>query len=145
MKGTYVDYVFWLEVKVGLELLGDHGDVGASQVDLVDHGDDVQTPVERVVEVRDRLSLDSLRRIHQQQCALTSSDGATDLIGEVNVARSVNEVEQVLLIFVHVEHTDGLSYDCDSSFFFDLKICELELKNKEREVKEKTQEILLAV
>ena len=36
------------------------------QVDLVQHGDDLQVVLQRQVQVRERLGLDPLRRVHEQ-------------------------------------------------------------------------------
>ena len=58
------------------------------QVDLVQHRDDLQVSVERQVEVGERLRLDALRRVHQQDGALAGSEAPRYLVAEVDVARA---------------------------------------------------------
>ena len=58
------------------------------QVDLVQHRDDVQVVLERQVEVGQRLRLDALRGVDQQDGALAGGQRAGHLVGEVDVARA---------------------------------------------------------
>ncbi len=70
--------------------------VGSGQVDLVEHRDDVQVAVEREVQVGQRLSLDALRGVDQQHRAFAGLQRAGHLIGEVDVARSVDQVQDIV-------------------------------------------------
>ena len=67
----------------------------ARQVDLVEHRDDVQVGVQREVQVGQGLGLDPLRGIDQQHRALAGGEAAGDLVGEVDVTRSVDHVQHV--------------------------------------------------
>ena len=71
--------------------------LGAGQVDLVEHGDDLEAGVHREVRVGEGLRLDPLARVHHQQRALAGGQRARHLVGEVHVARGVDEVEDVVL------------------------------------------------
>ena len=48
------------------------------------------------VQIGERLGLDALGRIHQQDRALAGRQGARDLVGEVHVPRGIDHVENVL-------------------------------------------------
>ncbi len=76
--------------------------VGAGQVDLVDDRDDDEVGLQREVEVGERLRLDALRRVHHQDRPLARGEAARDLIGEVDVPGSVDEVQLVCLAIVAV-------------------------------------------
>ena len=70
--------------------------VGGGQVDLVEHRDDRQVAVQRQVEVGQRLRLDALRGVDQQHRALAGRQRARHLIGEVDVAGRVDQVQDVI-------------------------------------------------
>ena len=70
--------------------------LGSGQVDLVQHGDDVQVVLEREVEVGQGLRLDALRRVDQQHRALAGGERARDLVGEVDVTWGVDHVQDVV-------------------------------------------------
>jgi hypothetical protein len=74
-------------------LLGPRG----RQVDLVDDRDDLEPLVHRERRVGDGLGLDALGSVNQQDGALAGGQRAGDLVGEVDVPRGVDEVEDVLL------------------------------------------------
>ena len=74
---------------------GDPLGVGVGQVDLVDDGDDRQVVLERQVDVGQRLGLDALGGVDDQQRALAGGEAAADLVGEVDVAGGVDQVELV--------------------------------------------------
>ena len=82
---------------------------GARQVDLVDDRHDLQVVVDRQVGVGDRLRLDPLRRVHQQQRAFAGGQRAGHLVGEVDVPRRVDEVQDVGLAVVRgIGETDRM-------------------------------------
>ncbi len=65
------------------------------EVDLVDDGDDREVLLERHVDVGQRLRLDPLRGVHDEQGALAGRQRPRDLVGEVHVAGGIDEVELV--------------------------------------------------
>ena len=69
----------------------------ARQVDLVDDRDDLEVVLDRQVGVGERLRLDALRRVDQQQRAFAGGQRPRDLVGEVDVPRRVDEIEDVVL------------------------------------------------
>ena len=71
--------------------------VGLRQVDLVDDRDDLEVVLDREVGVRERLRLDPLRRVDDEERALARLQRPRDLVGEVDVAGRVDQVELVAL------------------------------------------------
>ena len=77
--------------------LGDFGGRGVGirlrEVDLVHDRDDLQVVLDGEIRVRDCLRLDALRGVHDEQRALAGLERARDLVGEVDVARRVDQVQ----------------------------------------------------
>ena len=78
-----------------LDLLLDPLGLGRRQVDLVEHRDDLVIGLDRLVGIGERLRLDALGGIDQEDRALAGAQGPADLVGEVDVARRVDQVELV--------------------------------------------------
>ena len=62
--------------------------VGLRQVDLVHDRDDLEVVLDREVGVRERLRLDPLRGVDDEQRAFARLQRARHLVGEVDVARA---------------------------------------------------------
>ena len=77
------------------DLAGDALGLGAGQVDLVQARDELEPGLDREVGVGDRLRLDALRGVDDEQRALARGERPRDLVGEVDVAGRVDEVELV--------------------------------------------------
>ena len=94
--------------------------VGGRQVDLVEHRDDRQVAVQRQVQVGQRLRLDALGGVDQQHRALAGLQRPGHLVGEVDVAGRVDQVQDELL----VRHTPGqphvLGLDGDTALTLDI-------------------------
>ena len=107
---------------VGTRAADDAGDLvgpllrlGAGQVDLVEHRDDLQVVLERKESVGQSLRLHPLRGVDHQDGSLAGGQAPRDLVGEVHVARGVDEVELVLLAVLGVVvDADGLGLDGDA-------------------------------
>ena len=69
--------------------------LGARQVDLVEHRDQLEAGLDRRVGVGDRLRLDALGGVDDQQRPLAGGEAARDLVGEVDVAGGVDQVQVV--------------------------------------------------
>jgi hypothetical protein len=69
----------------------------------------------RQIEVRECLGLYALARIDDEERAFTGRYGARDLVGEVDVARRVDQVQVVFTVFPVVENTHCLGLDRDST------------------------------
>ena len=78
-----------------LDLVGAPVGFGGGQVDLVERGDDREVVLDRLVAVGERLRLDALRRVDEQDHALARGEAAADLVAEVDVARRVDQVDDV--------------------------------------------------
>ena len=87
LGGDAPDLVRVLADQLG-DLLGDALGLGAGQVDLVQARDQLEPGVDREVGVGDRLGLDALRGVDDEQRALARGQRAADLVGEVDVARA---------------------------------------------------------
>ena len=70
--------------------------VGGGQIDLVEHRDDVQVAVQRQIEVRQRLRLDALGGVDQQHRTLARLQRPRHLVGEVDVARGVDQMQDIV-------------------------------------------------
>ncbi len=77
------------------DLLRDPVGLGSGQVDLVDHGDQLEPVLDRQVGVGDGLRLDPLGGVDDQERALAGGEAARDLVGEVDVAGGVDQVQVV--------------------------------------------------
>ena len=78
-----------------LDLLDHAVGLGRRQVDLVQHRHDGDALLDRRVAVRDGLRLHALRGVDDQQRAFAGGERARHLVGEVDVARRVDQVEVV--------------------------------------------------
>ena len=90
--------------------------IGLRQVDLVHDRDDLEVVLDREVGVRERLRLDPLRRVDDEQRALARLQRARDLVREVDVAGRVDQVQLVPL----PEHAHGLGLDRDPALALEL-------------------------
>ena len=104
---------------LGLHLV----DVGGGQVDLVDDGDDLVVVLDRLIDVGERLCLDPLRRVDDEQRALARGQRPRHFIGEVDVAGGVHQVELIgLAILRGVGQAHRLRLDRDPALFLDVHI-----------------------
>ena len=108
-----------------LDLLADALGLGGRQVDLVQHHDDLVVVVDRLVDVGQRLRLDALAGVDHQQRALAGGERARHLIGEVDMAGRVDQVEDVVLAIVGlVVEAHGLRLDGDAALALDVHVVE---------------------
>ena len=104
-----------------LDLLLDAVGVGGGQVDLVEDGQDLEVVVERLVDVGERLRLHALAGVDHQHRALAGGERARDLVGEVDVARRVHQVELIgLAVLGAVVEAHGLRLDGDAALALDV-------------------------
>jgi hypothetical protein len=97
-----------------VDLIGDALWVRGREVRLVDDRHDVETGFDRLIERRDRLGLDALGRVDEEDRSLARIQRARDLVGEVDVARRVDQVEDVLgPVRGGVRHADRRCLDRD--------------------------------
>ena len=86
-------------VWIAADQVGDLGrhplGLGARQVHLVEHRDQLQAGLDGRVGVGDRLRLDALGGVDDQQRPLAGGKAARDLVGEVDVSGRVDQVQVV--------------------------------------------------
>ena len=91
------------------------------EVDLVQDRDDLVVVVERLIDIGERLRLDALARIDHQQRALASGEAAVHLIGEIDMARRVDQVQLVeLAVLGAIVEAHGLRLDGDAALALDI-------------------------
>ena len=113
VRGVQPDHV--------LDLLLDRLRLGRRQVDLVEHRHDLVAGVEGVIDVGERLRLDALAGVDHQERALAGGERAVDLVGEVDVARGVHQIEDVVLaVLGMVVQAHGLRLDGDAALALDV-------------------------
>ena len=98
-----------------LELIDDRVGVGRREVDLVEDRDEGEVLAEGEVDVRERLRLDALGRVDDEDGALAGLQAVADLVREVDVTGRVDEVEPVgLAVLGAVLEADGAGLDRDA-------------------------------
>ena len=112
-------------VGIAADQVGDLGRhplrLGARQVDLVEHGNQLQPGLDRRVGVGDRLRLDALSGVDDQQRPLTGGEAARDLVGEIHVPRGVDQVQVVgLAVAGPVGDPNRLRLDRDPALALEL-------------------------
>ena len=104
-----------------LDLLPDLVGLGRRQVDLVEDRHDLVVVVERLVDVGERLRLDALRGVDHQQGTLAGGEAAVHLVGEIDMAGGVDQVEDVVLAVARViVQAHGLRLDGDAALALDI-------------------------
>ena len=104
-----------------LDLLLDALRLGGGQVDLVEDRHDLVVVVDRLVDVGERLRLDALAGVDDQQRALAGGERAVHLVGEVDVAGRVDQVQLVVLAVLRaVGEAHGLRLDGDAALALDV-------------------------
>ena len=95
--------------------------VGGRQVDLVQYRDDCEVAIQRQVQVGQRLRLDALRGVDQQHRALARLQRPRHLVGEVDVARGVDQMQDVICRSPDIPRQPHvLRLDRDAAFAFDV-------------------------
>ncbi len=108
-----------------LDLLADALGFGGRKVDLVQDRHDLVAGIERLVDVGQRLGLDPLARIDDEQRSLAGRERAGDLVGEIDVARRVHQVEDVAAtVLGQVVEPHRLCLDGDAALAFDIHAVE---------------------
>ena len=109
MLGVDADHV--------LDLLLHPVRLGGGEVDLVENRHDLVVGVDGLVDVGQRLRLDPLGGVDHQQRTLDRAHRAGDLVGEVDVAGGVDQVEDIVQpVGGGVVQAHGLRLDGDAAF-----------------------------
>ena len=108
-----------------LDLLARLLGLGGGQVDLVDDRHDDEVVVGREVRVGERLRFDALGRVDDEDRALAGGERARDLVGEVDVAGRVDEVQDVLVAVLRlVPKRHGARLDRDAALLLEVHVVE---------------------
>ena len=90
--------------------------IGAGQINLVDDGNDFEPVVDGEIGIGQGLRLYALRGVHHQQRAFAGGQRTRDLVGKINMARRVDQVELVgVPVLRGVHHADGVRLDGDAA------------------------------
>ncbi len=89
--------VFCRDAEHLLDLTRDPIGLGRREVDLVERGHDGEVVLDGEIAVRQRLGLDPLARVDEQDHPLTGGQTARDLVAEVDVAGGVDQVDDVVV------------------------------------------------
>ncbi len=108
----------------GQDLLADLVRPRRLHVDLVQRRDDRQVVVDRGVGVGDRLGLDALGRVDEQDRPLAGGEAPRDLVVEVDVAGRVDQVQLVVLAVERVVDRDGAGLDGDAALALEVHVVE---------------------
>ena len=104
-----------------LDLLLDAVGLGGRQVDLVEDRHDLVAGVDRLIDIGQRLRLDALGGVDDEQRALAGRQRARHLIGEVDMAGRVHQVEDIVLaVLGPVFEAHRLRLDGDAALALDV-------------------------
>ena len=96
-------------------------DIRRGKVDLVDHGQQIETGIHGQPGIGHRLGLDPLAGVDEQQGPFAGAQAAAHLIAEVDMARGVDEVDDVLpAIGRGIVQAHGLGLDGDAALALDI-------------------------
>ena len=114
-----------IQTQLRVDLFDDPFHVGRGEVDLVDDGNNREVMLHRQVEVGKRLGLDALGGVDQKQDPFAGGERSRHLVGEVDVARRVDQVESIgLAVLCPVGERDGLAFDRDAPLALDVHVVE---------------------
>ena len=123
--GARQDGVAPVEADDVLDLPAGFLDLRPGQVDLVDDRDDLEVVVHREVRVRQRLRLDALRGVDDQDGALAGGQRPRHLVREVHVARRVDQVQNVgVSVLGRVGQADRVRLDRDAPLLLEVHAVE---------------------
>ena len=119
--GGNLDRVAGIKPDHILDLLLNLGGLGGGQIHLVEHRHNLVAVVDRLIDVRQRLRLDALARIDDQQRTLAGGERAVNLVSEVDVAGRVDQIEHIVLaVACPVIKANGLCLDGDAALALDV-------------------------
>ncbi len=97
----------------------------ARQIDLVDDRDDLEVVLDRQVGVRQRLRLDALRGVDEEQRAFAGGERSRHFVREIDVPWRVDQIQDVGLAIVSlVGQADGVGLDRDAALALEVHAVE---------------------
>ncbi len=119
--GAAVDRFLGRDGENFLELPMDRGQVGVGQIDLVDHRHDREALFVREMDVGDRLRLDALGGVDDEERAFAGREAARNFVGKIHVAGRIEQVEPVFLAVLRgVTHRHRVRLDRDPALAFEI-------------------------
>ena len=110
-----------VEPQIGVDLLARTLDIRGGQIDFVDHRKELELVLHREIEVRDRLRLDTLGCVDENQRSLARHQRAAHFVGEVDVTRRIDEVQLVSLrVFRIIEKRHRIALDGDPALTLEI-------------------------
>ena len=104
-----------------LHLGGHFIDASVLEIDFVDDRHDLMVVGDRLVDIGEGLGLDPLGGVDDEKRALAGGKRARDLIGEIDMARRVDQVEDVFLaVLGGVVEADGIGLDGDATLALEI-------------------------
>ena len=108
-----------------LDFFADPIRIGSWEIDLVEDRNDLEIVFKGEIHVGQGLGFHALAGIHHQQSPLTGLQRTAHLVGEIDVARGIDQVEDVALaICSGVLHPRRLELDRDAPFPLQLHVVE---------------------
>ncbi len=110
-----------IEPQVLIDLFTHPLDIGGGQIDLVDYRQQFQVVIQRQVEVGDRLRLDALGGIDDDQRAVARQERAPHLVRKIDMPRGVDQVQLIVLpVGGAVGERDRIALDRDPPLALDI-------------------------
>ena len=123
--GRHRQHVGGVEPDHVLDLLRDAHGIRRRQIDLVHDRDQLEVRVDREIGVGERLGLDALGGVDDQERAFAGGERPRDLVGEIDVAGGVDQVQDVVLAVGGAEvHARGLGLDRDPALALEIHVVE---------------------
>ena len=112
-----------LETDHVLDLMDNTLRFSAGKIDLIDDRHDLKVVIECKIYVGERLCLDALRCVNDENRSLARGERTGNFIVKVNMAGGVDEVEDVFFpVFCTVNGADRLCLDRDAAFPLEVHI-----------------------
>ena len=96
--------------------------IRAWQIDFVQNRNDFQVIFQGQIQITNRLCLNTLRSIYDQKRTFTSGDRSRYFVGEINVTRSVDQIENIFFSIQLIIHLYCVRFYGNSAFFFQIHI-----------------------
>src|ERR1035441_4996489 len=120
--GTCRDNIFSLAAHQINNLILHFFGIGTRQIYLIQHRNYLQIILQSQVKIRDSLGLNPLCSINYKQGTFAGGNGTGDLIREINMAWSINEIQDIMMPIQGIIHLDSVALDGDAPFSFNIHV-----------------------
>ena len=112
-----------IESQVGIDLLSSPVNICGREIDFVDHRQELEVVLHGQVEIGDRLGLDPLGGIHNDQSTVAGHQRTSHFVGKVDVPGRVDQVQLVVVpVRGMIGERDRVALDGDAPFTFDVHL-----------------------